>query len=80
MEQAAWLGRLSYVALALFFVAQPICARYLQRLLRPRRTVTGKVLQYCGVLAIGLVFSVTGAVMLESFGFAVFLRAAGRMR
>ena len=79
-RQSAWFGGLSYVALALFFLAQLICARYLQRLLRPRSSLPGKSLQYVLVLLMGLVFSLTGAIMLESFGLNLFLRAAGPPR
>lgn len=76
-EQSAYLVVIADVALALFFIAQLLCAVYLQRLVPPRPTRAGRALQYAGVLIMGLLFSITGAVMLEAFGLNVFLRAAG---
>lgn len=64
-------------ALLAFFLVQLVCARYMQRLLRPRQTKTGKTLQYGAVLLLALFFSLTGAVMLEAFGLNLFLRAGG---
>jgi hypothetical protein len=74
-EQSLWLERLSTGALLLFFVAQLACARYLQRLLQPRQTALGNVLQYLAVLAFCTLLSLTGAIVLEAFGFNLFLRA-----
>ncbi len=73
--QAARLTLLSNVTLAIFFASQLISARYQQKMLKARATTIGKTLQYAAVLLMGLIFSVTGAIMLEAFGFAVFLRA-----
>jgi uncharacterized membrane protein len=77
--QALWLNRASLGALVLFFIVQLICARYVQRLLKPRQTGVGKSLQYGAVLLLCVFFSLTGAIMLEAFGFNLFLRA-GRIR
>jgi hypothetical protein len=74
--QSLWLERLSIGALMLFFVGQLTCARYLQRLLQPRQTAVGNTLQYLGVLTFCTLLSLTGAIILEAFGFNVFLRAA----
>ncbi len=76
-HQATWLSRWSIVALFCFFVVQLICARYVQRLLAPGQTRVRDALQYGGVLVMCVLFSLTGAVMLEAFGLNVFLRTAG---
>jgi hypothetical protein len=75
--QAVWLNRVSIFALIVFFLAQLICARYIQRLLRPRQTGLGKSLQYGAVFLLCVFFSLTGAVILEAFGFNFFLRVGG---
>lgn len=75
-EQSLWLERLSTAALLAFFIAQVACARYLQRLLEPRRTAAGNALQYLAALVFCALLSLTGAIVLEAFGFNVFLRAA----
>ena len=67
----------SDAALGLFFVAQLIAARYLQRFFRPAVTKLGGALQYAGAVLLGLFCSVTGAVMLEGFGYNFFLRVSG---
>lgn len=67
----------SDVALGLFFLVQLIAARYLQRFFRPAVTMLGGVLQYGGAVLLGLFCSVTGAVMLEGFGYNFFLRVFG---
>jgi hypothetical protein len=69
------LNRWSLVALWLFFLVQLFCARYLQRLLPAKSTRIADALQYVLALALGLLFSLTGAVMLEAFGLNLFLRA-----
>lgn len=76
-RQSLWLNRASIGAQILFFGLQLICARYVQHLLKPRQTGVGKALQYGAVLLLCVFFSLTGAVMLEAFGFNVFLRAGG---
>jgi hypothetical protein len=76
-EQAQWFEKLSLLSLVLYFAAQLACARYLQLLLPRRLTALGNTLQYLGVLAFCVLFSLTGAITLEAFGFNVFLRAAG---
>ena len=73
-NQLGWLTVLSNVALALFFVVQLICARRIQRLLKPRLTLPGIALQYVAVLLLCVLISVTGAVLLEGFGYNFFLR------
>ena len=75
--QSVGLNRASFCALILFFLVQLLCARYVQRLLKLRLTVLGRVLQYGAVLLLCIFFSLTGAIMLEAFGFNVFLRVAG---
>lgn len=67
----------SDAALGLFFVVQLIAARYLQRFFRPAVTKLGSALQYGGAVLVGLFCSVTGAVMLEGFGYNFFLRVFG---
>lgn len=67
----------SEAALGLFFVAQLIAARYMQRLFKPATTKLGAALQYGGAVLFGLFCSVTGAVMLEGFGYNLFLRVFG---
>jgi hypothetical protein len=76
--QVAWLNRASYAILPVFFVLELFCARYVQRLLRPARTPVVSALQYVGVLALCLFFSVCGAIGCEAFGYALFLRVAQR--
>ena len=75
--QSIWLNRASICALILFFLAQLVCALYVQRLLKLRQTAIGRVLQYGAVLLLCVFFSLTGAIMLEAFGFNVFLRVGG---
>ena len=75
--QAIRLNRASICALIVFFVVQLICARYVQQLLKLRQTVIGKALQYGTVLLLCVFFSLTGAIILEAFGFNVFLRIGG---
>jgi len=41
------------------------------------QTTIGKFLQYVAVLLLCIFFSLTGAIMLEAFGFNVFLRVGG---
>ena len=76
--QVAWLNRASYAILAVFFVLELFCARYVQRLLRPARTPLVNALQYLGMLALCLFFSICGAVACEAFGYAFFIRVAQR--
>jgi hypothetical protein len=76
ISQTVWLARLSMAALLLFFIAQLASARYVQRLLQPRQTPVGNALQYLAVFGFCMLFSLTGAIILEAFGFNVFLRAA----
>lgn len=79
--QLEWLSWLSNITLGLFFVVQFICARYVQRLLKARATLPGRALQYLGVLLLCTLLSVTGAVLLEGFGYTFFLRVrSGRTR
>jgi hypothetical protein len=75
-SQSVWLGRFSMAALLLFFVVQLASARYVQRFLQPRLTPIGNTLQYLVVFAFCVLLSLTGAVVLEAFGFDLFLRAA----
>jgi hypothetical protein len=72
---SARLNRWSLAALGLFFIAQLLCARYLQRLLPAKPSHFSNALQYTLALALGILFSLTGAVMLEAFGLNLFLRA-----
>ena len=67
----------SEAVLGLFFVVQLIAARYLQCFFRPAVTKLGGVLQYGAAVLFGLFCSVTGAVMLEGFGYNFFLRITG---
>jgi hypothetical protein len=72
-SQIEWLSWLSKIALVLFFGVQLICARYVQRLLKPRATVPGSALQYVGVLLLCTLLSIAGTVLLEVFGYTFFL-------
>jgi hypothetical protein len=65
------------LTLVLFFLAQLICVRYIQRLLRPLQTGVGKSLQYGAVFLLCVFLSLTGAILLEAFGFNFFLRVGG---
>ncbi len=76
-EQSDQLVVIANIALGFFFAAQLLCALYVQRLVPPRQTRRGRALQYAGVLVLCLLFSVTGAVILEAFGLNLFLRTAG---
>ncbi len=73
-SQIQWLSWLSNIALVLFFVVQLICARYVQRLLKTRATLPGRALQYVGVLLLCTLLSMAGTVLLEVFGYTLFLR------
>lgn len=75
--QSTWLNRAAILALIVFFAVQLICARYIQQLLKLRQTAVGKFLQYVAVLLMCIFFSLTGAIMLEAFGFNLFLRVGG---
>jgi len=76
-EQAIWFSALSNISLVLFFLTQLAGARYLQRMLKPRSTRAGNAMQYVAVFLTGILFSLTGAIVLEAFGFAVLLRTGG---
>jgi hypothetical protein len=71
---------LSMAALAVFVIAQVVAALYLKRMFPPRPGFGAQALQYTGALVIGILFSLTGAISLEAFGFAFFLRGAGGHR
>jgi hypothetical protein len=75
-RQSIWLTRVSIAALLLFFVVQLACARHLQRLLQPRQTPVGNAVQYLAVFSFCILLSLTGAIILEAFGFDAFLRTA----
>ncbi len=77
-QQSLWLARSSIMALVLFFVLQVVCARYVQNLLPARQSMVGKAGQYSAVLALCILFSLTGAIVLEAVGLNVFLRAGFR--
>ena len=72
--QVVWFSWASNIALALFFVVQLIAARYVQRLLKPRTSIPAIALQYVAVLLLCGLLSVVGAVLLEGFGYYLFLR------
>lgn len=71
--QLQWLSWSSNIVLALFFIIQTISARYVQRLLKPRISRAAIALQYVAVLLLCTLLSVTGAVLLEGFGYTFFL-------
>ena len=77
-QQSFWLVRWSNLALILFFLAQVLCARHVQNLLSPRESWVGKMAQYVAVLAMCMLLSLTGAIILEAFGLNAFLRAGFR--
>ena len=69
------LTLLSNLLLVAFFLVQILCARYIQRLVPPRHTPIGRSLQFAGVLLLCVVMSVTGAVVLEAFGYNFLIRS-----
>ena len=72
---ARTLGTTSVVILVLFCCVQLVCAAYLQRLIKPGTTALTKAFRFTGALLIGLLISITGAIMLEAFGINVLIRA-----
>lgn len=72
--QLNWLSLSSDIALVLFLVVELLCARYVQRLLKPAATNIGFAVQYLGVFALCFLLSIIGAVLLEGFGYMFFLR------
>lgn len=68
------LALMSNLILAAFCLVQILCARYIQRLVPPRQTPLGRSLQYAAVLLMCVVFSLTGAIILEAFGYTFLLR------
>jgi hypothetical protein len=72
--QSIWMGRLCYGILAVFFLLEIFCARYVQRLLRPATTAVRDALQYVAVFALCLFTSYCAAVICEAFGYEVLLR------
>lgn len=72
-SHSTWLFYLGTGLLFLFFVVQLLAARYLQTLLPPRQNPWRQALEFAGVFLMGLLFSVTGAVMLEAFGYSLFI-------
>lgn len=77
-EQSLWLARSSSVSLIAFLAVQVICTRYIQKLLRPSQSRTGRAVQYAAVLFTCTLLSLTGAIVLEAFGLNVFLRVGFR--
>ncbi len=78
---ATQIGRLAFMSnlvLAAFCLVQILCARYIQRLVPPSQTALGRSFQYAAVLLMCIFFSVTGAIVLESFGY-IFLMRTGRI-
>ncbi|HLH04087.1 MAG TPA: hypothetical protein VKX25_15080 [Bryobacteraceae bacterium] len=74
--QSAVLNRWAAVMLVFFFLAQLIAAAYVQRLFpRPAHRIW-TALQYIGVLLLCILFSLTGAIVLEAFGWNFFLRVS----
>jgi hypothetical protein len=74
--QSSALNRCSLAVLLVFFAVQLACARYLQRLFPAAANPVKAALQYLGVLLLCVLFSLTGAILLEAFGWNVFLRTA----
>ncbi len=74
-EQSSKLARASTLALISFFALQVICAFYLQSLAPRPQSRLATTAQFVAVLAVCILFSLTGAIVLEAFGFNVFLRA-----
>jgi len=74
--QANALNRWATVAWVAFLLAQLIAARYVQRkFLKPASRVRDG-LHFVGVFLVCVLFSLTGAIVLEAFGWNVFLRVA----
>lgn len=73
-RQIAWLHGGSYAVLAVFFLLEIVCARYVQPLLPAARTRLMNAAQYAGVLLLCLFTSYCGAVTCEALGYEVFLR------
>ena len=74
--QSAALNGWSLAVLLVFFAVQLVCSRYVQRLFPIPRSRFKEGLQYVGVLLLCLLFSLTGAILLEAFGWNLFLRTA----
>lgn len=72
--QALWLNRTANAAWVLFLIAQLAGAYYMKRMLPEKKSQLIQALQYAGVLVMGLCFSVCGAVLLEGFGYNLWLR------
>lgn len=77
-ERAPRLRVVDGPLLFLFFAVQLAAAWYLRRLLPERKSPVVSGLQVTGVFLLGLLFSVTGAVMLEAFGYSLFYRLGRR--
>jgi hypothetical protein len=75
--QNSLFENLALAALVAFFVAQILSAFHIQRLVPHPRTAIGKAAGFVAALLVGILFSLTGAITLEAFGFASFLRFAG---
>lgn len=72
-EQAAWLRQIDPVLWVLFFASQGWSAWYMRRMLPVRPRAWANTLQLVAVFFLGLLFSLTGAVMLEAFGYSLFI-------
>ena len=59
--------------LGLFFVAQAAGAWRLRTMLSARKRLWAQILQVTALFVMGLFFSVTGAIMLEAFGYSLFI-------
>jgi hypothetical protein len=73
-EGARLMRWCSLAILAVFFLLEVFCARYVQRLLRPAASLMRDAAQYVAVLALCLFTSYCGAVICEAFGYEVLLR------
>ena len=74
-SSSAWLNGLGLVALIAFFAAQLWAAWYMRVLIPARPQAWAQALQFIAVFLIGLLFSIVGAVMLEAFGYSLFIHA-----
>ena len=71
--ESAWLYRAGLLMLWFFFIAQAAGAWHMRTLLPPRKQLWAQILQVAAVFVLGLFFSITGAIMLEAFGYSLFI-------
>src|SRR5690349_1553430 len=74
---AGAISRISDVLLVPFCAVQAGCAWYLSKLLKKPGGRVREALQYGGVLVMCIFCSITGAIVLEAFGYNLVVRVLG---